>query len=119
MGGQLDDLAVLARPAVIVDRRLPDVLVDGGIARASAGVWFIVTENAIPASAQKSVNACVAPALSQRTRTGWPARAPAGSCASASLSTAMWSEAVCAGALPGRSRAASGSRVPSRNASSG
>ena len=92
-------------------------LVDGGDRAGERGVWFIVTENAIPASAQKSVNACVAP----RCRSGpGPAGRPraAGSCASASLSTAMWSEAVCAGALPAAARRQRLARA-SRNASSG
>jgi len=58
----------------------------------------------------------VAPAASARISTLRPARVPGrcpGSCARASLITAMWSLAVFEPALPARSSTASDSPVPS------
>jgi hypothetical protein len=64
-------------------------------------------------------NAFVQPAVSARIKIGVPWRNWSGSWASAASSTLMWSAAVFAPALPGRSWAARNSRVLSQNAARG
>jgi hypothetical protein len=61
----------------------------------------------------------VPPAVSQRTRIGVPCRWASGTWARAASSTVMWSAALFAPALPGRSRAVRNSPVLSQNASIG
>ncbi|TCO55733.1 hypothetical protein EV192_107156 [Actinocrispum wychmicini] len=64
----------------------------------------------------QSVNSCVPPPASVRISTLRPILPPlavTGNCRNASRATAMWSAVVLLPALPGRSRIASGSPVPS------
>ena len=64
-------------------------------------------------------NALEQPAPSARTRIGTPCRCASGICASAASRTVMWSAAVFAPALPGRSSPARNSPVLSRTPGSG